>query len=525
MRVHFVAVCGTGMGSLAGLFREAGHEVSGSDSAYDPPMGPALKSWGVRCLEGFDPSHIEPRPDLVVIGNVCRRDNPLARAAIDGGLRYTDMAHGLAEYILEGRSPLVVAGTHGKTTTTAMAAWLLHDTGREPGFLVGGLPKNFERSFSLGSTRRKLPASGETVLGVHRAPPFVVEGDEYDTAFFEKTPKFWHYRPEVAIVTSIEHDHVDIYASEADYHGAFAGFLQRVPPQGLIVASAADPAVVRLVREHARAPVAWFALQGDDTGDIPPEWLIAPAVSGPTGQSFDLFVGGQMAGRFALPVPGEHNLRNAAAALGAVIQGHGVPVDEARRALARFQGVRRRQDLLGTPRGVFVYDDFAHHPTAVEETLRAIRSRHPSARILAAFEPRSATACRAVHQQAYARAFRGAQLVVIAPRGRTKVDGDALDLERLIQDLHTSGQEAKAPPSLDAVIDEIAAWARPGDVVLLMSNGTFGGVPARLVERLEASLCLEVLYKGEKRRWGAWCRRSTRSGSRPGPASRRSDGR
>ena len=175
MKVHFVAVCGTGMGSLAGLFQEAGHEVSGSDVAYDPPMGPALRSWGVRCLDGFDPSHLEPRPDLVVIGNVCRRDNPLARAAIDGGLAYTDMAHALATHVLEGRAPLVVAGTHGKTTTTALCAWLLHDTGREPGFLIGGLPRNFDRSFRLGATRRRLAASGESVMGVSRATPFVVE--------------------------------------------------------------------------------------------------------------------------------------------------------------------------------------------------------------------------------------------------------------------------------------------------------------------------------------------------------------
>lgn len=486
MRVHLVAVCGTGMGSLAGLFLEAGHEVSGSDVSYDPPMGPALRSWGVRCLEGFDPAHLDPRPDLVIIGNVCRRDNPLARAAIDGGLRYTDMAHALAEHVLEGRAPLVVAGTHGKTTTTAMAAWLLHDTGREPGFLIGGLPKNFDRSFALGSARRRLPSSGESVLGVNRAPPFVLEGDEYDTAFFEKTPKFWHYRPEVAIVTSVEHDHVDIYASEEDYLAAFAGFLQRVPPHGLIVAAAGDPAVVRLVREHARAPVAWFALQEDDTGDIAPEWLVAPAVAGPTGQSFDLFIGGQLAGRFATSVPGRHNLRNAAAAIAAVTQGYGVPVDDARRALARFQGVRRRQELLGTPRGIFVYDDFAHHPTAVDETLRALRGRHPDARLLAVFEPRSATACRAMHQQAYARAFGPANRVLLAPRGRVRLDGDALDLDRLLVDLRATAKEASAPATLDGVVDEIAAWARPGDVILLMSNGAFGGVPARVVERLAA---------------------------------------
>lgn len=486
MKVHFVAVCGTGMGSLAGLFQEAGHEVSGSDTAYDPPMGPALRSWGVRCLDGFEPAHLEPRPDLVVIGNVCRRDNPLARAAIDGGLAYTDMAHALATHVLEGRAPLVVAGTHGKTTTTALCAWLLHDTGREPGFLIGGLPKNFDRSFRLGATRRRLAASGESVMGVSRATPFVVEGDEYDTAFFEKTPKFWHYRPEVAIVTSVEHDHVDIYPDEASYLAAFAGFLGRLPANGLVVAAAADPRVRELVRAHARCEVTWFALQDDDTGDVNPEWLVAPAVSGPTGQSFDLFVGGQNARRFALAIPGRHNLRNAAAALAACAQGYGVPLDDLRAALARFEGVRRRQEVLGTPDGVTVYDDFAHHPTAVDETLRALRSRHPSSRLLAVFEPRSATACRAMHQQAYAQSFDAADRVLLAPRGRALAGADALDLDRLVADLTARGRDASAAPTLDAVVDAIVDWARPGDVVALLSNGAFGGVPARVIERLSS---------------------------------------
>lgn len=477
MRVHLVGVCGTGMGALAGLFLEAGHEVSGSDVAFDPPMGPALASWGVKLLRGFEPAHLEPRPDLVVIGNVCRRDNPLARAAIEGGIAYTDMAHALAAHVLKGRSPLVVAGTHGKTTTTALSAYLLRETGLEPGFLIGGLPKGFERSFRLPEVPRRL---GQ----VDRRPPFVVEGDEYDTAFFEKTPKFWHYQPEVAIVTSIEHDHVDIYPTPAAYEAAFAGFVERVPTGGLIVASAADPAVVRVVRAHARCPVAWFALQGDDTGDVAPEWLVAPALHDAGGQSFDLFVGGVLAGRFATRLAGEHNLRNAAAALAACAQGFGAPIDGLRRALAGFEGVRRRLDLLGSPDGVLVYDDFAHHPTAVDVTLRALRARHPGARRLAVFEPRSATACRAMHQRAYADAFEAAERVIIAPRGRAPIDGDSLDLDRLVADLKASGKVATAPRDLDAVVDEIAAWARPGDVVALLSNGAFGGVPARVVEAL-----------------------------------------
>ena len=506
MRVHFVAVCGTGMGALAGLFLEAGHEVSGSDVAYDAPMGPALVRWGVRCLEGFDPAHLEPRPDLVVIGNVCRRDNPLARAAIDGGIPYTDMAHALADHVLVGRSPLVVAGTHGKTTTTAMAAWLLAETERDPGFLVGGLPKNFDASFRLGKRARRLvdPAGG----AVLRAPPFVVEGDEYDTAFFEKTPKLWHYRPDVAILTSIEHDHVDVYPTEESYLDAFHGFVARVPATGLIVAAAAD-AKVRAIVSGAKAPVTWFALEGDDTGGIAPEWLAAPAIESGSAQTFDLFAGGAAAGRFTLPSPGRHNLRNALAALAACAEGYGSPLDKLRVALAKFAGVGRRQDLLGTPDGVVVYDDFAHHPTAVDETLRALAKRHPGARLIAVFEPRSATACRAMHQDAYAAAFDVAAQVILAPRGRAKVDGEALDLDRLVRDLGARGKDAIAARDLDAVVAEVTASARRGDVVALLSNGAFGGVPARVVAALAARA-----LRGRRWRFRRGSRASSRHSSR-----------
>ncbi|MCU0684842.1 MAG: Mur ligase family protein [Polyangiaceae bacterium] len=486
MRIHLVGVAGVGMGALAGLLRSMGHEVSGSDVAFDPPIGPLLERWGVECRKGYDPAHLEPAPDLVIVGNVCRRDNPLARAAIDGGFKYRDMAHALAELALEGRSPLVVAGTHGKTTTSSICAWLLFDGGRDPGFLVGGVPKNFDAGFRAPAAGRRLPRAGEN-LGAMRAPPFVVEGDEYDTAFFEKTPKFWHYRPDVAIVTSIEHDHVDIYPDERSYFDAFRGFVERVPPSGLVVAAANDRRVVSIVREAARAPVAWFALEGDDTGDVTAEWQAAPAADGPGGQAFDLYVGGASAGRFGLPPPGRHNVRNALAALAAAAQGYGLGLGELRASLARFVGVRRRQDLLGAPQGVFVYDDFAHHPSAVRETLAALRARHPGARLLAAFEPRSATACRALHQAAYAEAFDGATRVVLAPLGRAALAGDALDLGLLADDLGRRGVGALAAGSLDELVDDVVAWARPGDVVALLSNGAFGGVPARVLAALGGS--------------------------------------
>ncbi|MFO0658856.1 MAG: Mur ligase family protein [Polyangiaceae bacterium] len=490
MRIHFVAVSGTGMGSLAGLLKAAGHDVSGSDVAFDPPMGPALRSYGVECMTGFDPSHLEPRPDLVVIGNVCRRDNPLARAAIDGGLKYTDMAHALGDLILEGTSPLVVAGTHGKTTTTTLCAWLLHEADRGPGFLVGGLPKNFDTSFRVPRRDRRLPLAGSAAsdpLTPQRSVPFVVEGDEYDTAFFEKTPKFWHYKPEVAILTSIEHDHVDIYPTEEAYFDAFRQFVARVPAHGLIVAAANEKHVVEIAKSSPNAPVTWYAIDGDDTHGVTPEWLAYPAGEINGGQAFDLFIGGSNAGRFVLPVPGIHNVRNAVAAIAACAQGYGVGFEKLRAALARFEGARRRQDLIGTPRGIFVYDDFAHHPTAVAETLQALARRHAGARVISVFEPRSATACRAMHQEAYAASFDSASVVIIAPRGRAKIDGDALDLDRLVSDLRARGKDAYAPADHDAVVAQIVASARPGDVVALLSNGAFGGVPQRVVTELSTT--------------------------------------
>jgi UDP-N-acetylmuramate: L-alanyl-gamma-D-glutamyl-meso-diaminopimelate ligase len=485
MHVHFIAVAGTGMGALAGLFKAAGHDVSGSDVAFHPPMGPALERWGIRLMRGFDPAHLDPAPDLVVIGNVCKPSNPEAKAARERGLRTTSMAHALADHLLKGAAPLVVGGTHGKTTTSSMCAWLLHEAGRDPGFLIGGLPKNFDASFRLpASAAVRLPRMGGAGVSL-RATPFVVEGDEYDTAFFEKTPKFWHYRPEVAIVTSIEHDHIDIYPDEASYRAAFHGFVERVPEDGLVVAAAADPAVVEVVQRSARAPVAWFALEGDDTHGMPPHWLAAPAGADASGQAFDLYAGGVYAGRAALRVPGIHNVRNALAALAAVCQGYGAELPAAVAALARFEGVRRRQDLLFEARGVRVYDDFAHHPTAVDETLRALRSRHPEGALWAVFEPRSATACRAIHQETYARAFSAASRVVLAPLGRPEIpDGERLDLGRLVRALEADGARAEAAPSIDAIVARVAAEARPGDTVALLSNGAFGGIYDKLREAL-----------------------------------------
>ncbi len=489
MHVHLIAVAGTGMGALAGLFKELGHDVSGSDVSFDPPMGPALQAWGIRLMKGFDPEHLEPKPDLVVVGNVCRRDNPEARAAIDGGVAYTDIGHAMGDLVLKNTSPLVVAGTHGKTTTTSMCTWLLDQTGFAPGFLVGGLPKNFPHSFRVAAARGpRLPVADSAGFAPPaRRVPFVVEGDEYDTAFFEKTPKFWHYRPEVAILTSIEHDHVDIYPSFDKYLDAFAGMVSRIPEHGLIVASAADRHVVDIVSRHARCEVAWYALQGDDTNGQAVHWLGAIAPGDDGMQAFDLYAGGVMSGRFGLRMAGAYNVRNAVAAIAATAQGFGASIERIKEALPRFQGVRRRQDLLGEPQGIRVYDDFAHHPTAVDETLRGLKALHPQGRLIAVFEPRSATACRSMHQQQYARAFGAADQVLLAPLGRTTVpEGERLNLVQLVEDLKRGGGQAHAAASIDEILARLVHDARPGDTIALLSNGAFGGIHKRLLEALSA---------------------------------------
>jgi UDP-N-acetylmuramate: L-alanyl-gamma-D-glutamyl-meso-diaminopimelate ligase len=320
-----------------------------------------------------------------------------------------------------------------------------------------------------------------------RRPPFVIEGDEYDTAFFEKTAKFLHYRAEVVILTSIEHDHIDIYPTLESYLEAFRKLLQRLPEQGLVIANAADPLVRRVVDEALpdALNVAWYALEGEDTGGKPPHWLAAPATFSEAGTTFDLFAGGVLAGRYIMPSPGHHNLRNAVAALAAAAQGYGAKLEDLGPALGRFAGVRRRQDLIGAPRGISVYDDFAHHPTAVRETLKALRQKHPRGKLIAVFEPRSATACRNLHQREYAECWDEADRVLFAPLGRDNLaPEERLDLAAVVAELARRGRVAHQLPSVEAILAELVGSAEPGDTIALLSNGAFGGIHGKLLAQL-----------------------------------------
>jgi UDP-N-acetylmuramate: L-alanyl-gamma-D-glutamyl-meso-diaminopimelate ligase len=467
------------------LLRDAGHEVIGSDTSFDPPMGPALEAAGIRCLKGWDAANVTKDLDLVVVGNAIRKENVEAVRADELGLAKSSMSQTLRDKFLAGRRAVVVAGTHGKTTTSAMCAWILAQAGLEPGYFIGGLPKNFPSGAAKGSTKRKITDAGA------KPAPFVVEGDEYDAVYWHKKPKFFDYvdvsPTDVAIVTSVEHDHIDIYPSREVYEAQFEAFVAMVPATGLVACDARDPSARRIVKEHALARTAFYALDGDDTGDVTPTWLGALVAPDPeTGaQPFDLYAGGSYCGRFALRVPGAHNVRNAVGAIAACAEGFGVSVQTAQKALATFEGVRRRQDLVGTPNGIAIYDDFAHHPTAVDETLRALKSRHPKGRLWAVFEPRSATACRSIHQADYVGAFGAADRVILAPLGRTNVpEAERLDLPKLARELAASGKDAAAAESVDAIVATLAAEARPGDVVALLSNGAFGGIHARIVAAL-----------------------------------------
>jgi UDP-N-acetylmuramate: L-alanyl-gamma-D-glutamyl-meso-diaminopimelate ligase len=460
MHVHLIGVAGTGMSALGALLVEAGHRVSGSDTAFDPPVGPYLQEVGIECMPGWHASNLDANPDLIVVGNVCRRDNPEAQAAMERGLRTVSMPGALAEHVLSRRTPLVVAGTHGKTTTSTLLAYLLRQTGADVGYFIGGIPLDFERSSRLG---------GE-------GSPFVIEGDEYDSAFFEKTPKFWSYQPAAAILTSVEYDHVDIFPDAESYVDAFRRFVALLPPDGWLFAWAGDPSV-REVAAGAACKVRFYALDGDDCGDIEPMWLGMRAPGG----TMDLFGGGSLCGRANLPLLGRHNARNTVAALAMASEAAGAPLDRLIAALPGFRGTKRRQELVGITNGVHVYDDFAHHPTAVKETLAGFRER-TEGRLIAVFEPRSATASRRLHQDAYPNAFASADICILAPVGRSEIpDAEKLDTEAIAEAIRSQGGEAQACSSVEEAVDAASAEARSGDTIVVMSNGRFEDAPDRIL--------------------------------------------
>jgi UDP-N-acetylmuramate: L-alanyl-gamma-D-glutamyl-meso-diaminopimelate ligase len=429
-------------------------------------MSDFLISESIRVFNGYDTSHITPEIEIVVVGNAISRGNPELEEVLDRKIRFISLPEAIREHFLWQSRSIVIAGTHGKTTTTALTGWLLTSAGRDPSLLVGGIALDFHGSYRLGSGR-----------------DFVIEGDEYDSAFFDKTAKFLKYLPDIAVVGNLEYDHADIYPDMESLRTAFRRFLMLVPRHGRILLGADSPEAARLA-SVARATVETFGLD-----DPTATWRGSNVEPRDGRMQFDVSYRGEPFAEFTSPLHGLHNVRNALAAIAA---GHAAGLDaaEMQRGLASFRGVRRRLELRGVVRGVSVFDDFAHHPTAILETLRAVRRSYPDRRVWAVFEPRSATSCRRIFQDDFARAFieSGADEVILAAVFRSTLpDEDRLDIDELVETVRQAGRRARVIPKAADIAATIAQEARDGDLVIIMSNGGFEGIHETLLEALKAS--------------------------------------
>jgi UDP-N-acetylmuramate: L-alanyl-gamma-D-glutamyl-meso-diaminopimelate ligase len=461
--VHLIAICGVAMSALAGMLQARGFRVTGSDQNVYPPMSTQLAALGIEVRQGFSPDHLDDKPDLVVVGNVVSRDNPEVGAMLARGLPFVSMPQALAEFFLQDRHPVVVVGTHGKTTTASLLAWVLQAAGLEPSYMIGGIPHNFGMNYRLGSGRL-----------------FVLEGDEYDTAFFDKGPKFLHYRPQSAILTSVEFDHGDIYRDLDHVKAAFRRFVHILPPDGYLAACIEFAHVRDLLRT---APCAWegYGFTAEAS------WRAVDEVWDETSCQFQVLHRGTPIGAIRWSLPGRHNIQNALGVI-AVARHLGVPFERLQEGFASFRGVKRRQEIRGVVRDITVIDDFAHHPTAIRETLTALKTRYRDRRLWAIFEPRSATSRRAIFQEAFVDAFAPADRVLIASLYNPEAIPvrERLSPERLARDLaEQHGKEACYVAEVEAIIACVAGEARPGDVVVIMSNGGFGGIHDKLLRALD----------------------------------------
>ena len=448
MHIHILGIGGTFMGGLALLARAQGHRVTGSDTKVYPPMSTQLEAQGIALCEGYEPAHLEPAPDLVVIGNALSRGNPAVEYVLDRGINYTSGAQWVAEQVLRDRWVLAVAGTHGKTTTTAMLAWILEYAHLQPGFLVGGVPENFGVSARLGD-----------------APFFVIEADEYDTAFFDKRSKFVHYRPRTAILNNLEFDHADIFADVESIQRQFHHLVRSVPRSGLLLVNAGDRFLAQTLAMGCWTPIEKF---GDAAG-----WQAQ--LMQPDGSRFEVRFQGQEQGMVEWGLIGMHNVLNALAALGAARHA-GVPIKTGCAALAEFRNVKRRLELLGTVRGVSVYDDFAHHPTAIQVTLEALRARVGAQRIFAVLEARSNTMRMGVHRAQLAPALASADQVLLFQPAAFNWDINLVT--------GALNGRARVFQAVGEIVSVLKAELKPGDQVLIMSNGGFEGIHTKLLARL-----------------------------------------
>lgn len=452
------------MASLAGLLKDRGYRVTGSDQSIYPPMSTFLEKLGIEVMNGYGPQNLSPEPDMLVVGNVIPRGNPELEEALNRRLPYTSMPEVVKRLLLQGRKPIVAAGTHGKTTVTSMIAWLLAHAGKKPGFLIGGIARNFESSYEAGSP-----------------PYFVIEGDEYDTAYFDKRPKFHHYLPECLVVNHLEYDHADIYTSLESLLLEFRRLVNMVPAGGYLLvdaesANAADVARKALCRR------ATFGF------DASADWSARDVVAEKGAVSFRIVHRGSEAGTFTLNLPGLFNVKNALAAAAAA-HWAGLSFHDIKEGLSSFKGVMRRLELRGAPNQIEVYDDFAHHPTAIRAALEAIRPSSSSGRIFAVFEPRSWTARRNVHQARFPWAFEPADVTILAEVfQKEKIPEEIrLDPEAVAKDLQALGRKAFNIPDTQEIVDKLTSEARPGDIVIVMSNGGFDNIHEKIIHGLEAN--------------------------------------
>jgi UDP-N-acetylmuramate: L-alanyl-gamma-D-glutamyl-meso-diaminopimelate ligase len=477
VKVHLIGIGGTGMGAVAGLLVAAGHDVRGSDAAVYPPMSEQLAVLGVPVMMPYGEANLEWGPDVVVVGNVHGKDHIEVKAAQARGIRLTSFPAVIGELLVPGKSSIVIAGTHGKTTTTSLLGHILLEAGRDPSLFVGGVPVGLGHGWRLGKG------------------PFVIEGDEYDTAFFDKGSKFLHYKPDQVVLTSIELDHVDIFASFDAVRDAFKKLVALIPATGLLVAFA-ESADVRAVAKTAACKVELYGVHAPDVtsdgedsdGGVASDiaWWARNIEVGKSGRvAFDVYHYGERVERFETLLVGRHNVGNCVAAI-AIAHAQGLSIREIQRGVATFAGVRRRQELRGIAGGVTVLDDYAHHPTAVRETLKALRKRFPKRRLIAVYEPRSATSRRKTFQAEFVDAFAHADEVIVAKMyDASKIpEEDRFDPEKLALDLHRSGTQASYTPGVDAIVKQLAGSAAPGDVVVVLSSGSFDGLHDKLLDAI-----------------------------------------
>lgn len=452
------------MGSIAAMLKSQGFKITGSDEHVYPPMSTFLENQGIEIYQGFDSAHLNPRPDLVVVGNAMSRGNPEVEYMLEQKINYTSLPVALKDFFIRGNHSIVVAGTHGKTTTSSMIAWLLEVANKKPSFLIGGIPQNFAQGFKLDA--------GQI---------FVVEGDEYDTAFFDKGPKFYHYLPDIVVINNIEFDHADIYDNLDQIKLTFRRLINLIPRNGLLVACGDDENVNELL-PAAFSPIETFGLNDNNY------WQASNIEYQKSGCTFDVLKDKKFYNRFSIPLSGDHNIRNALATI-AVAAFHQVATTDIQQSFSTFKSVKKRLEQRAQIGDIIIFDDFAHHPTEVKTTIEGLHNQFPERRLWAIFEPRTATAKRKIMEEKYSTAFDSADITIFAPLHLPQKikENERLSIENVIENIRSQGNNVYYIESITEIVDFVANNVRPDDLILIMSNGAFGGIHEQLIERLSSN--------------------------------------